>query len=74
MSSPDYEVDEMWCGHCDNDTIHICRYDTHERDSTQNFFVCTECRWAYHGLSGKYDKPDDYSEFLIEEYRNGKIR
>jgi hypothetical protein len=71
--SSEYEVDELWCCKCEKDTVHICRYSTHERDSTDDFFACTECRWAYSGWDGKYHEPDSFSEYLIGEWEDGKI-
>lgn len=44
MPTPEYR-DERFCGHCQADTDHICRDDTHERDSSQDYQCCTVCGW-----------------------------
>jgi hypothetical protein len=35
--------DERFCPACDADTLHLCRYTEHERDSSGNYRQCTVC-------------------------------
>lgn len=53
-----YYQNQCFCPHCNTDTIQICRDDQHERDSTQDFRICTICGYQYNGYSGKYNPGD----------------
>ncbi len=51
--------DELFCDHCQRDTEHIVRDTGHERDSSQDQYTCTACKWYRYGLSGDYNSPFD---------------
>jgi len=53
------EIDKLYCTHCHAYTNHQCEYDTHERDSSQDYFVCMICGWYYTGFTGKYHPPEE---------------
>jgi len=52
-----YVKEECFCWNCYEDTPHLCSYDTHERDSSMDHFICQVCEWEYDGISGKYREP-----------------
>ncbi len=55
--SEDGEVqDEHFCPNCKRETMHDCRYSTHERDSSADRMTCQVCKWRYSGYTGKYNK------------------
>lgn len=58
----EYVFDEHYCDHCEDYTMHKCRYDDHERDSSGDWFVCQICKWEYSGLTGKYEPPFEYDD------------
>ena len=37
------EIDEFYCGHCEEYTEHKCHYSDHERDSSHDYFECQKC-------------------------------
>lgn len=57
-----YEEDERYCTNCEDDTIQLCKYDTHERDSSHDHLICLKCKWEYFGVSGKYSPPHNEEE------------
>ncbi len=52
-----WERDEMHCPNCEKDTEQLVRCSEHERDSSYDNFICTECDWEYFGITGKYQPP-----------------
>lgn len=62
------EENDCWCDNCDDYTTQLRKYDTHERDSSHNHFVCLKCKWECFGSS---DVWRDYSvtNDLIDYYR-----
>lgn len=62
---------EMFCDHCDEETIQIVYSSGHERDSSQDWQVCTKCGWRLNGISGEWNEfmtPDEvkkhYKKYL----------
>jgi hypothetical protein len=53
----DYYEDIRHCDHCDKDTPHTCKDDTHERDSSQDYQQCLTCKWWMMGFTRKYNPP-----------------
>jgi hypothetical protein len=51
----EYE-DIQHCGHCNRGTLHKCRDDTHERDSSADWRECQVCGYYRLGI-GKYQPP-----------------
>lgn len=49
-----FERDDRYCGHCDRDTPHKCRYSRHERDSSDDYVECLVCHWYATGMSSEY--------------------
>lgn len=52
-------IDELYCDNCDKDTTQKIYESGHERDSSQDMFVCLECGFTCYGLTGEYE---DYSK------------
>lgn len=48
---------ERYCPHCDKDTVQLCYFSGHERDSSGDHATCTVCGWEYNGYTGKYEEP-----------------
>lgn len=44
------------CPNCKKETLHVCRDDTHERDSSADYRRCTVCNWWQMG-HGEYHAP-----------------
>ena len=59
-------IDELYCGHCDKDTKQEVTESGHERDSSNDRFICLECGFVKHGLSGDWSEPytDDAEYFF----------
>ena len=55
----EYYQDTRYCYHCNKNTVHKCKDSSHERDSTNDFQECDECKWWTTGLSGcrDYNRP-----------------
>ena len=48
----EYYEDERFCYHCKKVTNHKCKDSGHERDSSQDYQECLECKWYSLGLTG----------------------
>lgn len=59
--SKTYE-DELYCDHCEEDTIQEVFDSEHERDSSNDWRICKKCRWRYSGWSGKWSPPSEEDE------------
>jgi len=50
--------DERFCKHCNEETLHKCKDDGHERDSSWDYQECLTCGWYALGIDGmKYHSP-----------------
>jgi hypothetical protein len=57
------EVKDPWhCKHCDAETIHLCRYSGHERDSSRDWRKCLVCEWECFGITGEYEPPTKWED------------
>jgi hypothetical protein len=58
MAQAEHEFEmEIWCTHCGKETSHLCRPSGHERDSSQDYEECLECRWYGYGIDGYKKQP-----------------
>lgn len=55
--NPNEYNDEMFCDHCEKDTIHLIRYSGHERDSSGDYFECLTCHWWRTGATDELNPP-----------------
>lgn len=55
------EETDCYCEHCDDYTTQLRKYDTHERDSSHDCFICLVCKWEYNGYNGKWEAPREFS-------------
>ena len=52
-----YVLEEMYCWNCEDYTDQLCKFSTHERDSSDDHFICLKCNYHYYGITGKYEPP-----------------
>jgi len=50
-------IDELYCGHCEKDTKQEIHETGHDRDSSNDMFICLECGYVKFGLSGEWCEP-----------------
>lgn len=50
-------VEDCFCDHCKRSTPHEIIDSGHERDSSYDRRICLRCRWAWTGMTGKYEPP-----------------